>query len=164
MASYERLRPRSAMEGVSGLRGGEPASVVRTSERLQLGSGTQVYYPEDLLPVVPRESTTAVAADRASAARSRAAWLTVGGIALVVAGAAVVAAPFVTSDSNESVSTEPIYFGTGLVVLSLPVFLFGGAERRRAEQERATAFEGYEPALRQRLDLCPSGARVVPCP
>ncbi len=152
------------MEGSSGVRGGTPDSVLRTSDKLQLASGTQVYQPEDLLPVVPRDSPAAGAAERSEAADTRATWLTAGGVALLVAGAAVAAIPFVTArDKNERVDIEPIYIGTGLVVLSVPVFLFGGAERRRAERERATAFEGYEPALRRRLDLCPSGPGVVPC-
>ena len=163
IAAYEKLRPLPAAEAQTGIRGAAPTSVLRTSDTLVLAGGPRVSQAEDLLPVLPKDSDTARVAERSGSRRSTASWLTAGGFALLAAGAIVAVSPFVVADQGSTINLEPIYIGTGLVVLSLPVFLFSGAERRAAEDDRASVFESYEPALRQRLDLCENGGGPRPC-
>ncbi len=163
IAAYEKLRPLAAAEAQTGIRGAAPADVLRTTEELQLAGGPRVSRAEDLLPVLPRDSEAARAAESSGSRNSVAGWLTAGGFALLAAGVIVGVSPFVSTEKGESIDLKPVYLGTGLVVLSLPVFLFSGAERRRAEDERATVFESYEPELRRRLDLCSRATALEAC-
>lgn len=93
--AYERLRPLSTAEARTGIRGAAPASVLRTSEALQLAGGQRVEQPEDLLPVLPENSDAAQAARRSRSHEKTAWWLTAGGVVLLAAGAAVALSPFV---------------------------------------------------------------------
>ena len=102
-------------------------------------------------------------AQRASASTTTATILDVAGVVLLVAGAVTLATPFLATSGDEDVSLTPIYIGTGVAVLSLPVFLMSGAQRRASKDAKANTFEAYEPALRRRLDLCEEGATVAPC-
>jgi hypothetical protein len=163
-AAFEELRPRSELEIESGIKGGIPASVLRTSDKLQLAGGAQVYHAEDLRPVLPANSRAAREAEKVSSRTTTAGILDVAGIVLLVAGTAVAISPFLITSGDENVDTKPIYIGTGVAVLSIPVFLFSGAQRRDARDAKANVFESYETALRQRLDLCPIGGEVGPCP
>jgi hypothetical protein len=53
--------------------------------------------------------------------------------------------------------------GTGLAVLSLPLFLINITERKASDEAKATAFEHYEPGLRQKLGICDGPAKPIPC-
>lgn len=163
-AAFEELRPRSEVEIESGLKGGIPVSVLRTSDELTLANGTHVYYPEDLRPVLPANSFAAREAERATSRTTTAGILDVAGVVLLVAGATIAITPFFATREDDSVSTQPIYIGTGLAVLSIPVFLLSSSQRRQARDAKANVFEAYEAALRQRLGLCPVGGEVGPCP
>jgi hypothetical protein len=163
-AAFEELRPRSEFELESGIKGGVPASVLRTSDRLQLAGGAEVYYAEDLKPVLPANSRAYREADRESSHTTTAGILDVAGVVLLAVGTAVAISPFLTTSGDDSVDTKPIYIGTGVAVLSIPVFLFSGAQRRDARDAKANVFESYESALRQRLALCPVGGEVGACP
>jgi len=164
LAAYENLRPLAPAEARTGIRGAAPASVLRTSEELQLAGGPRVARADDLLPVLPAGSEAARKAESSSSRRTKADLLTAGGVLLMIAGAAVAVSPFVLADDDEDLSLRPVYLGTGLVVLSLPVFLWSGAERRQAADDRADVFERYEPELRRRLHLCEGPQGVAPCP
>lgn len=163
-AAFEELRPRSELEVESGIKGGIPASVLRTSDKLQLAGGAQVYHAEDLRPVLPAHSRAAREADKIATRTTTAGIMDIAGIVLLVAGTAIAISPFLTTSGDDTVDTKPIYIGTGVAVLSIPVFLFAGAERRDASDAKANVFESYEAALRQRLDLCPIGTEVGACP
>ena len=163
-AAFEELRPRSAVEIESGIKGGIPTSVLRTSDKLQLAGGAQVYHAEDLRPVLPANSRAAREADKVSSRTTTAGILDIAGVVLLVAGTVVAITPFLTTSGDENVDTKPIYIGTGVAVLSIPVFLSSGAQRRDARDAKANVFESYESALLQRLDLCPVGGEVGPCP
>ena len=163
-AAFEELRPRSELEVESGIKGGIPESVLRTSDKLQLAGGAQVYHAEDLLPVLPAYSRAAVEADKIPKRTTAAGILDVAGIVLLVAGTAIAISPFLFTSGDESVDTKPIYIGTGVAVLSIPVFLFSGSQRREARDAKANVFGSYEAALRERLDLCPIGGEVGACP
>lgn len=138
----------------------------RTSEQLRLADGRVVERPELLLPLLPDDSEAAHAARRSESKENTADWLSAGGIALLVAGASVAVAPFLVArdDENETVPLEPIYIGAGVFVLSIPVFLVAGAQRRQGDDAKARAFELYEPALRRRLNLCEKDGATTPCP
>jgi hypothetical protein len=165
LEAYDRLKPLSMHEThVTTLRGGVPVGSFRQTDYLQLADGTRVYQSEDLLQVVPEESPSATAAREADSKDSTADTLQVVAWGLIVVGGVVSLVPLATPPKEgEKMNLTPLYIGVGMIMLSLPFFFWGGAERSAAQDEKATAIEMYEPALRDRLDLCAEGERLGPC-
>jgi hypothetical protein len=139
------------------------SGTTRSTDYMQLANGGRVYYPEDLLPVVPDDSPPAKAAHASRSKRDTAGMLTLGSVLSVAAGAVLVILPL-TQSSQGHVNGTPILFGLGLAV-------FGGAGfgiashfvSESAQDEAATAYETYDRSLLDRLNLCAQGDALADC-
>lgn len=162
-SSYEELRPLSLHEThITYLRNSVPVGSARKTDYVQLASGKRVYYPEDLLPVLPQASPASEAARRSESARSTGTTMQVGGILLIVGGTGLMISP-VLDDSSDGINTTPLVLG-GVVILAGAVLgLVGSSSHQTANDEAATAFELYDRGLRERLDICLQGNQLVDC-
>jgi len=132
---------------------------------MYLANGTEVYYPEDLLPVVASDSITARAVRNVHQQRRRS--LLYGGIAL--ASAIGIFAIWV-SVNNRFQDRGEIDLSTfeerGLLVSGGGLLIggFGTMYHQRQEVKYwGEANENYNTGLAQRLGVCTSGFAVVPC-
>jgi hypothetical protein len=130
---------------------------------LVLGDGTRVYFPDDLEPVVPAGSPTALAGERHKSAWQRAKhWFKIGGLGF----AAAIAIPSIAllTMHDDRARTEVIVGGAGAGVVVGYVGLFGGLiDMVQSNGERASAFLTYDDALRAELHLCIAGLEVYDC-
>lgn len=123
---------------------------------LMLADGTQVSYPEDLLPVLEASSPGALAASASASKRSTGETLSWGGGALGVAGMATTAGIVLYSFNND-VPVEVAFvvgavgFGVGLVGGVTNVI--GSFFSRAAKAQRDTAFTNYDESLLSRLAI-----------
>jgi hypothetical protein len=162
--AYQELKPleRSA-ESTSGAAGPQ-ASTPRTPTVLPLANGARIFHTADLLPLVPRTSAAAQAAERAEAREGTADALSAIRWGLIIAGAGVALLPVTTPrESGEAMDTSPLYAGLGMMGLSLAFTFWEVSERRAANAAKARTFELYAPALRERLNICEQGDVTVPC-
>lgn len=174
---YEQLRPLSRHESILvTTHNGAVTSASQVPSYLQLNNGARVYYPEDLLPVLPADSVAARAAEESRAARHSANFFrgvgaAVGAVALVVGVAIFAGAPAVPDLSpgwgsaefdqhwaaSRAASQQRMLgggVGIGGVGLGLLVGLVGGLLHGRTAADSArTAFETFETGLRDRLGL-----------
>jgi hypothetical protein len=148
-AAYADLRPLSS-HGTITFRGA--AHVSTTTDYLQLAGGQRVYHAEDLLAVVPAGSPTATAAEASASSRSLATILRTVGVVTMLAGSGISLAGVADTDDQTL-----LYAGIGVLGLGLLVFLLGGVPAGTANDEKNTAFQTYDAALRERLDLCGDG-------
>jgi hypothetical protein len=178
--AYEKLKPLSTHEQlVVSVRGGTAS--VSSSSYLQLGGGQRVYYPEDLLPVLPVDSTAASAALDSQSARKNigiaqgvgfgivAVALAVG-IGVFAGAPAVPDLPFPWTQAQwaERDQAEQARFRTIMTALGIGIggaaagaliALIGGLVNGRTFVDAArTSFETYDAGLRARLSLPPDGA------
>jgi hypothetical protein len=131
---------------------------------LPLANGARVYHAVDLLPLVPRTSDAAHSAERAEAREGTADALSAIRWGLIIAGAGVALLPVTTPrESGEAMDMSPLYVGLGMMGLSLAFTFWEVGERRAANREKTLTFQLYEPALRERLNLCTQGSTAVPC-
>jgi hypothetical protein len=169
--AYEQLKPLSAHERVLvTVQGGTATALASTPSYLQLNSGERVYYPEDLVPVLPTNSIAAKAALQSESARTTSSLIQGVGYGLAVVAAAVglglyvgapeVPYPFTTEQLNARQSATTLALGVliggaslgGLVAL-IGNWVFGGTVTDAAR----TAFETYDSGLRARLMLSSDG-------
>lgn len=155
--AYKKLRPRGQMNVVTVQNG---MAVSNTTEYIILGNGSRVYYAEDLLAVVNEDSPTAKAARRSKAdLESSKNWGwgywagTTAGLVAMTGG--------VISDSDASVSL--LLVGAALAVGSNAALIGSLIYGKRAQDEKATAFTTYSDDLREKLELCVEGLKLVPC-
>jgi hypothetical protein len=142
---------------ITALSNGVPVGAVRQVDYLQLNQGERVYYPEDLLAVISRDSPSGRAAERSRDARSTAntlAGLGYGGIAI---GGGLMLSP-VLSSSGGDFNMTPVYIGGGTMMLGLILGLVASSYRGTANDEAATAFETYDSALRDSLQYTESNS------
>lgn len=155
-ASYARLRPVSAstvqLVDVATNQTIGDADI----DGIVLKDGTVVKDPRDLLPVVLPESPTALAAtDFGRAQTASSSWGTVAGLSAGVGAGMFV---FGLTGQNKDVTIAGIAtLGLG-VLLSIPVFVYGG---RQTDAWQAV-FGAYDDDLRARLGLCPSDEACDP--
>jgi hypothetical protein len=153
--AFEQLRPvGSGVETVTTCNRG---CTTESTNLLLLASGQEIRYAEDLLPVLPEGSATAVAAREVGAARHRAKRL--ARIGLLMFGGFFVAS--IVGFANEN---DPLTYG-GLAGSLTGLGLFGySAFANRALQEKSkVVFDGYEASLATRFNVCVNGLTVVPC-
>jgi hypothetical protein len=138
--------------------GGCSTSVEKT---LYLANGTQIYHPEDLLPVVEPGSITARAVRHVHVQRRKA--LAYKGIALVsVVGFFAIGFP--KFEAGETSFSTPEKVGLLAIIGGLLVGGFSaGYHDRQAAESWGEANESYNASLAQRLGGCTSGFAVVPC-
>lgn len=158
MASYARLRPEAIVRKGTFWRGDEARTTVAEDRlTLVLGDGVRVTHPEDLLPVVARESASAVAAERAAEHRGRARWWSAASAVACTAGAAGVLSPAYTTEDRTAVMIG----GAVAIAIGVVSGIFAVEAFEAEDDETDLAFERYDAALRERLALC--GAPARPC-
>jgi expansin (peptidoglycan-binding protein) len=145
------------------LQGGVPVGAARVTDYMQLANGQRVYYPEDILSVVPEASASALAAESSASARSTATTLSGVAMAAYLVGGVVMLLPILNHDVSTPINTTPIYIGGGLVLSGLVMHLAGMGYRSSANDEAATAFETYDAGLRERLSLCGHDGALGSC-
>lgn len=165
VAAYEKLQPLSTHETRVAYVGGRPVvGMIRHVDYLQLASGERVYYPEDVLPVVGRDSPTGKAAERSKLSRTKSHLFTglfIGGIAV---GVGLIALPAMKDRKpGESTNMAPIWIGSGLALGSLIFHFVHTGFASTANDEAATAFETYDSSLRNQLNLCDKGQGWSAC-
>ncbi|HXJ48159.1 MAG TPA: hypothetical protein VNF91_03235, partial [Candidatus Acidoferrum sp.] len=143
---------------ICGGRGGCSTSVEKT---LYLANGTQIYHPEDLLPVVEPDSTTARAVRDVHVQRRKA--LAYGGLSLVsLVGFIAIGFTKVEAGGTSFSTAEKV--GLLATIGGLLVGGFGAwYHNNQAAESWGEANESYNASLAQRLDVCTSGFAVVPC-
>jgi hypothetical protein len=156
------------------LKNGVPVGAARTTDYLQLKGGERVYHPEDLLTVVKEDSAAAAAAERSAESTDTANTLQGWGWGVTLVGIGIMGSSLLFIEDgtpDEYGVSTPDYSGMwtamtigGVVTLGgVIINLVGGSHRRQANDEKATAFELYNQALAQRLDICADGNALVPC-
>ncbi len=157
LRAYERLRPIDR----SVTRESEPSPDLgkrnRTSHRtdyIVLGNGQRVEHVQDLLPVVPSDSS--MASDvRASSA------LGVLGTGMIVVGVAAGLATGVWAISKPDEYPGGLMWGAAAA--SGLVIGIGFGARVQSGHRASRAFTAYDHALRQHLDLCETGGVLATC-
>jgi hypothetical protein len=141
--------------------GGGGGCSTNVEKTLYLANGTQVYHPEDLLPVVGSDSITARGVRNVHEQRRKA--LIYGGISLAsVVG--FVAIAFTKLQPGETSFSTPEKLGLLVTLGGLLVGGFGAwYHNRQATESWGEANTNYNAGLAQRLGVCTSGFAVVPC-
>lgn len=153
--AYAKLHPLTMHEThTTYLQGGAPVGAIREVDYLQLASGQRVYYPEDLLAVVDKDSPAGQAAERSHSARSTTYTLRGVGVGGIVVGAGIMILPLMQDrEPGESINMTPMWIGGGIMLAGGLMQMIAGAYSKTANDEASTSFELYDEALRQRLDL-----------
>jgi flagellar basal body L-ring protein FlgH len=163
VAAYDRLKGLSYHSTTITTYGPYGGSTSHATDYMQLASGDRVYYPEDILPVVPDDSPAAKAADASRSKRDTTRTLTWLAVASVAAGAVLAITPIATAHDG-NVDGTPVFAGLGLAILGGAGFAIAAHfVGESAEDEAATAYETYDAALLQRLNLCPNGSSLGDC-
>ncbi len=140
---------------------GPRACSTKTEKTLHLANGTQVYHPEDLLPIVGADSITARAVSSVHEHRRKALVYTGVGLASVVG---LIAIGRIAIESHETSFSTPEKLGLVAIVAGLLVGGFGTwYHDHQATEYWGEANENYNTGLAQRLDVCTSGFAVVAC-
>ncbi len=90
--------------------------------------------------------------------------LQLGGAATITAGLALALVSLLSVDSSGEPPKTPLFIGLGLSLGGVGLLTGAHFVSNSAADEAATAFETYEPSLRQRLDLCIEDEQVYDCP
>jgi hypothetical protein len=164
-AAYEQLKPLSYHEThITYVRGFVPVGTEKQVDYLQLADGRRVYYPEDILPVVPEDSSAAAAAQSSESARTTSTTLRALGVGGWVVGGVIAFVPFFTPrDYDEPINLTPVWAGLAVVGVGSILYLVGGGFSSTANDEAATAFETYDTGLRERLGICSPTDRSPAC-
>lgn len=158
--AYEQLKPLSMHEThTTYYQGGAMVGASRTTDYLQLADGRRVYHAEDILNVVPADSPSARAARESDSRASTASTYTTISWILITVGGVIMIAPLLDSDTN--FDTTPFLIGGGVMLAGLPFIFMASSQRAQANDEKATAFETYEPALRKKMNLCATKDRQI---
>ncbi len=136
---------------------------------IRLGGGEEVHYPEELLPLVPRNSPTARSIlqsqeYRATSVSFRRWALASAGVGFL--GGVVGLSSAMDLDPGTPRTVALVSVGTiagALLLGGLGMYVVSGYNNSQAEEHRANAFRTYEPDLRKRLNLCPRGEELVDC-
>jgi len=162
--AYSKLRPLSYHETTTWMAGDLLGTTTeRHVDYLQLAGGQRLYYPEDILDVVPLDSPAARAASDSRSNRQLGNGLQLGGAAALTAGIALALFSLFTVDASGNVNTTPLYFGLGITGVGLGLFTAAHFVGNSAADDASTAFETYEPSLRKQLDLCLEDEQVHDC-
>lgn len=154
IAAFDALRPVGMTRSIKVMSGEE---VGRT---LVLANGEEVAHADDLLAVVPPDSTTARAARSYRRANRRGRLSFLGFVVTAAAGIYFVGAG--TDAAGEAEQPERTI---GLVLLAGAVvaIVSGGVHHLRARDAQKAAFATYEQTLLDSLGMCVDALRVVPC-
>lgn len=163
--AYESLQPVSITEThiTTFNKWGAPIAATRRTDHLQLRGGERVSEPEDLWPVIERTSAAANAVtryeDNASSVRT-ATWIAAG---FLTAGLGMSTYSLLHRNSDGSRNNTPMYLGLGAMTVGVGFAFWGQSAAHDANDEKSTAFETYDDALKTRLNLCDSGNDLADC-
>ena len=155
VAYFLAMRPTRTTYTTESRDGGDTWRV--TDRTLILFNGKTVEAPEDLVPVVGAESVTARAANESVDARRHAKQADVGLFASIVFAAVVVGPLASRLDLVASIG-----WGLGLMPAAVASVMRWHFTRDEMDA-RARAFSAYTREMGERLNVCASGIRVVPC-
>jgi len=126
--------------------------------QITLSDGTQVYWSEDLLPVVSEDSPTAKAAQKANRIRTTAKTIGIISSIATLVGGAMLFGPVLASVISDR---EPSKGATGVALTGgflsaggIGVSITGQVKANTAARENAWAFGTYNLDLRRRLGIC----------
>jgi hypothetical protein len=161
--AYDQLKSLSYHQTTTVVVGRFGASSSTSTDYMQLANGTRVYYPEDVLPVVPEGSPAAVAAQSSESNRNVATTLLLTGIAAGIAGTVVAVVPFTQPNDSGQVNLTPVFVGLGIVGAAAIVELISGVFRHSSADDAATAYETYDASLLQKLQVCAGDRGIGAC-
>lgn len=163
-ATYEQLRPLGTSSQTDVIMTPNMLLVTQ-NEFLQLADGTRVYHPDDLEPVIADDSATGRAIrDYREAKASSRRWRNGTLIAMAAGVAVATVGGIVLSGDEDSGVGQGLFLTGGLVTIFSPLGLLGTiVPEREARDARRTAFFTYDASLRQAMNLCVDGMRVVDC-
>jgi hypothetical protein len=122
-----------------------------------LQDGREVYYPEDLIPLVAPDSATATHARKAASARTSASrWSLVGSLAFLT-GLIVTFKSFDSSPTGTRI-------GLGIALGGL--IAWGGVGtyyKFKTTSQTHAAYEAFDDDLAARLNVCVAALQIVPC-
>ncbi|MEO6602435.1 MAG: hypothetical protein ABIQ16_21315 [Polyangiaceae bacterium] len=119
---------------------------------LELGNGTRVYHPEDLLVAVPRDSETARAIERSDELGKTAPWFGFSALACMVAGGTMIA---LSALGHERPNTTVLISGVGLGLAGgLGFGIASATVRGRSVDQARIAYDNYDRALQRKLSVC----------
>lgn len=121
---------------------------------LFLANGTEVHYPEDLLPVLPADGEAVEHIRANQDARSKAQIWTIGAVISGVTGFLI----FASSNTSDSHAVPFLLFG-GAAVGAFGAWHYSSV----ATDEASLTFHAYSKALADRLAVCTNGLAVVAC-
>ncbi len=157
-ADLHAVSEKTTWQTTCGGRGGCSTRVQRT---LRLTNGTQVHYPEDLLPVLAPDSAAARAVHASLGAKRKSRNYALLALAGVAAFAFVAVSSLPAPEDEFSTTAKVGLLTTGAVTLVTAfaswhyyfqsAALFGDAN------------ELYNDGLAEQLNLCADGLRIVPC-
>lgn len=154
LAEYEEIKPATQVS--------KPYLYVMTAvERhfLLLADGRRVYHPEDLLTVVPPDSTTTRYVQRVQRLRRIQRWVGLASMAVTIAGATMAIVGF-TGDNSDLGIAGAVSGGVGM---------YGGFNLSKlfdamAKDTALSAFTSYERSLQAFMGLCVTKGELGDCP
>lgn len=161
VGAYNALRPTATQttQTITMNRYGMVTGASTSLDFIMLANGTQVAYPDDLVPLVDANSVTAVAANQSASARGVGRGLVGGGIGGMLLGTVLLIPAFTSDDGNAL-----LYGSIGLFTAGLVVYLIGQIGfLSSSASERVRAFMTYDNSLRERLGLCGDGTQMGDC-
>jgi hypothetical protein len=121
---------------------------------LVLANGTEVNYPEDLLPILPTDCETVNHVRASQEAISKSHVWTIGAVAAATASIVL----FAHGGTNGSDAVPLLFFG-GAAIGAIGVYHYSSV----ATDEIGLAYRSYTKDLAERLAICAKGLEVVPC-
>jgi hypothetical protein len=156
---FSHLRVAGESEERSTQCNGNGTCSTTVTHAITLGDGTEVYYADDLLPVVAVDGETAREAHRAAAARKRKNIF--GGIGLGSIGGGIGLA---YDGFLRRGNLDEGLIGVGLAVIGGFVgIIAGGVYSNVEDRHQRAAFAHYRDELARQLALCVNGMAMVPC-
>ncbi|MDB4930250.1 MAG: hypothetical protein JWM10_2734 [Myxococcaceae bacterium] len=173
VGAYNALRPTATQttQHIAVNRYGQVLSASTSLDFIMFANGTQVAYPEDLVPLVDANSVTAVAANQSAEARTTGRWLQAGGGLGMLLGSLLLipAIPAATGTTDRFTGVSDgdstlLYTSIGLLTVGMVVYFVGQLGfLSTAGSERVRAFSTYDNSLRERLGLCGDGSQMGDC-
>jgi hypothetical protein len=169
MQAYHTFRPVSMQYTTTVSYGRYGVTGMSTAATgLMLANGTNVFFPEDLVPLAGANSPTAVAAREHESANNTADILTWSGVGASVLGMALFSwgmlGGFNSFSSSSSGFGVPLMITGGVLSLGGGItVLVGSGFRGHAARQREAAYQLYDQSLRQNLGLCGDGSQLGDC-
>ncbi len=130
---------------------------------LTLASGTTVFWPEDLAPLVAADSPTAHAGRAYSQAYVTSDYLLWPGLAGFFGGIGLVVLGVFVNGTTARPSVAVMATGAGISLTGIGMTIAGGVVRGASAGARETAFRSYNTDLLRTLGLCADGSPSGDC-